>query len=262
MLMPPLLGKLDQSSFFIFAAADAVYFDTHARALINSISINTPHLGCHIHIYNPRQDQIDFCNRPGVSCTYEYPTDDQFAQVTTYWQTRSDFSNDRQRQQFKKGQTLGAQALNQLIKQTYYACARFTRLAEILAPGQRCLAVDVDGLVRAPFDHNLGSADFYLYQKPKDGTHLAGAMLFNGTAGSSAFLQHYAHQLRDSIEQNDLYWFLDQFILDQLVPHYRSGLLPMSYIDWAMKPDSAIWSAKGKRKELDIFKHEQLKYLK
>ena len=35
----------------------------------------------------------------------------------------------------------------------------------------------------------------------------------------------------------------------------------MSYIDWAMKSDSAIWSAKGKRKELDVFKQEQRKYL-
>jgi hypothetical protein len=35
----------------------------------------------------------------------------------------------------------------------------------------------------------------------------------------------------------------------------------MSYIDWAMREDSAIWSAKGKRKELEIFKKEQDKYL-
>jgi hypothetical protein len=59
----------------------------------------------------------------------------------------------------------------------------------------------------------------------------------------------------------ELYWFLDQLILDQIVPKYRKGLLPMSYIDWAMKPESPIWSAKGPRKELDIFKKEQQKYL-
>jgi hypothetical protein len=50
-------------------------------------------------------------------------------------------------------------------------------------------------------------------------------------------------------------------ILDQLVPLYQKGLLPMSYIDWAMRDESAIWSAKGKRKELEIFKEEQRKYL-
>jgi hypothetical protein len=106
----------------------------------------------------------------------------------------------------------------------------------------------------------LGTEDFYLYEKPKDGTHLAGAILFNGQPQSNAFLQEYAAELKTNIEQNELYWFLDQLILDQLVPKYCKGLLPMSYIDWAMRAESPIWSAKGKRKELDIFKQEQRKY--
>jgi hypothetical protein len=63
------------------------------------------------------------------------------------------------------------------------------------------------------------------------------------------------------MDQDDLYWFLDQIVLDQLVPQYHKGLLPMSYIDWAMRNESAIWSAKGKRKELEIFKQEQRKYI-
>jgi hypothetical protein len=85
--------------------------------------------------------------------------------------------------------------------------------------------------------------------------------LLNGTAGTHEFLQKYAQQLRLSIQADDIYWFLDQVLLDQLVPIYRKGLLPMSYIDWAMRDESAIWSAKGKRKELDVFKQEQRKYL-
>lgn len=260
--MPPLQGKMSHDKFFLFAAADPVYFDVHARPLIASIQANTPNYGVHIHIYNPRSDQVEFCNRPGVSCTYETLDSRIFDDVTQHWLTRRDFANERQRQMYKKGQTLGIHELRKLVQQTYYACARFVRLAEILPVGQQCLAIDVDGLVRRPFGHQLGDADFYLYEKPKDGTHLAGAMLFNGTGRANDFLQHYAQQLKSSIEQNDLYWFLDQLILDQLVPLYRKGLLPMSYIDWAMKPDSAIWSAKGKRKELDIFKQEQTKYLK
>jgi hypothetical protein len=123
------------------------------------------------------------------------------------------------------------------------------------------LSIDVDGLVRGQFVDQLGTEDFYLYEKPKDGTHLAGALLFNGTSGSHDFLQKYANQLRASINKDDLYWFLDQVLLDQLVPQYHKGVLPMSYIDWAMREDSSIWSAKGKRKELEVFKQEQRKYL-
>jgi hypothetical protein len=262
MKLPPLLGNLDQNKFFIYAAADTVYFDLHARPLINSIIANTPNYGVHIHIYDPTPDQIDFCRRlTTVTCTYEILDDTVFHQAAEYWLSRSTFSNDRQRQMHKKGQKLGRDELLKLIRQTYYACGRFVRLAELLRPGQRCLSIDVDGLVRMPFDYQLGTEDFYLYEKPKDGTHLAGAILFNGTAGAHTFLQEYARRLRASMDQDDLYWFLDQFILDQLVPNYRKGLLPMSYIDWAMRDESAIWSAKGKRKELAIFKQEQQKYL-
>jgi len=260
MILPPLQGSLNQNKFFVYAAADTLYFDTHAKPLINSILVNTPDIGCHIHIYNPRQDQIEFCNRPGVSCTYETLDPVDFDPVTRYWTSRTVFLNDRQRQMFKKGQTLGTEELSKLIKQTYYACVRFVRLAEILQPNQRCLALDVDGLVRKSFTHELGNDDFYLYRKPKDGTHLAGALLFNGKPGTNNFLQQYATLLRKNINENELYWFLDQLILDQLVPAYQAGLLPMSYIDWAMRDDSSIWSAKGKRKELDLFKQEQGKY--
>ena len=260
MIIPPINGNCNQQDFFIFAAADTVYFDVHAKALINSVLANATDVGCHIHIYDPRPDQIEFCNRSRVSCTYETTSPTEFNHVAAYWTDRTNFANDRQRQMFKKGQTLGSAELLKLIKQTYYACTRFVRLAEILQPGQRCLALDVDGLVRKSFDYQLGDSDFYLYRKPKDGTHLAGALLFNGLPGSNNFLQQYAQVLRKNIQENELYWFLDQVVLDELVPLYNVGLLPMSYIDWAMRGESAIWSAKGKRKELEVFKREQQKY--
>lgn len=261
MIIPPLLGNLDQPNFFIYAAADSTYFDQHAVPLINSVLANTPNIGVHIHIYDPRPDQLEFCrSRTGVSVTYEMLDPVQFNKVTARWLKRTEFSNDRQRQMYKKGRVFGEQTLNLLVRQTYYACARFIRLAELIRPNQRCLAIDVDGLVRGPFDYHLGEADFYLYEKPKDGTHLAGALLLNGTPGSDEFIKKYAQALGSAIDQDDIYWFLDQLILDQLVPQYRKGLLPMSYIDWAMRPESAIWSAKGKRKELEIFKEEQRKY--
>ena len=263
MLLPPVQGSLSQEKFFIYAAADAVYFDLHARPLIKSVLANTPEYGVHIHIYDPRPDQIDFCNSyPGVSCTYEYLNDQEFDLVCTQWQTRTEYDNDRQRQMAKKGRVNGPVELKRLIKQTYYACTRFIRLAELLPKGGRCLSIDVDGLVRGAFEHVLGGKpDFFLYEKPKDSTHLAGAILFNGKHGSHAFLQEYAAAIKHAIEQKDIYWFLDQLVLDQLVPKYRKGLLPMSYIDWAMRAESPIWSAKGPRKELAVFKQEQQKYL-
>lgn len=259
MILPTIQGQNSQSGFFIYAAADEKYFDLYAKPLINSVLANTPEYGIHLHIYNPREDQIEFCNKPGVSCTYEYVNDSEFVKIRDLWFQRTIFDNDRQRQMRKKGETLGANELLKLVRQTYFACTRFIRLSEI-KKDLPCLAIDVDGLVRKSFSYNLdGNADFYLYEKPKDGSHLAGALLFNSQQ-SNKFLEEYSAELLTSIEQNDLYWFLDQVILDKLVPKYKKGLLPMSYIDWAMRPDSSIWSAKGKRKELEIFIQEQRKY--
>jgi hypothetical protein len=261
MNLPPLEGTLNQSSFFVYAAADRLYFDTHGKPLINSVIQNSPDLGVHVHIYDPTDEQLSFCqNKSQVSVTWEHTDPMAFEQVCTEWISRTRFDNDRQRQMWKKGQSGGRLEMLKLIKQTYYACMRFARLAEILPQGQRCLEIDVDGLVRAPFSIDLGDCDFYLYEKPKDGTHLAGAILFNGKPGTHDFLQAYGSAMRENISGNDIYWFLDQVVLDQLVPRYRKGLLPMSYIDWAMRPDSAIWSAKGKRKELQVFKNEQSRY--
>jgi len=261
MQLPPLQGNLDQPGFFLYAVADSVYFDIHARPLINSITTNTPQHGVHIHIYDPAPGQVEFCrSRPGVSCTFENTDPVEFQKAVQAWHARADFANDRQRQMHKKGQRQSPAEFEKLVRATYYACMRFVRLAQLLRPGQRCLELDVDGLVRAPFETNLGDEDLYLYEKTKDGTHLAGAILFNGKAGTHEFVQEYGKAIRMAIEANDIYWFLDQVVLDQIVPRYRKGLLPMSYIDWAMREDSAIWSAKGPRKELDVFKQEQAKY--
>lgn len=258
MNIPELQGNLSHSNFFIYAAADPVYFDSYARPLIKSIQANAPNYGCHIHIYNPRPDQLEFCQRHSVSHTWEQVTG--FDQVAQKWLTRSVFNNERQRQMYSKGQTMGIAQLRQLVANTYYACMRFVRLAQILPQGQKCLSLDVDGLVRRKFSHELGNCDFYLYEKPKDHSHLAGAILFNGTNGSTDFLNQYATELRNSIDADDLYWFLDQVVLDHIVPQYKKGLLPMSYIDWSMADSSAIWSAKGKRKDLAVFVNELKKY--
>jgi hypothetical protein len=74
-------------------------------------------------------------------------------------------------------------------------------------------------------------------------------------------IQQLAAAIKHEIEADNIYWFLDQHCLDRLIPGFNRGLLPISYVDWHMRPDSAIWSAKGKRKELEIFKKELGRYL-
>jgi hypothetical protein len=267
MNIPPLQGKLEQSNFFIYAAADAGYFDHYGIPLINSIIQNTSH-GVHLHLYNPRPDQILFCQQHNrVSVTWETVTDQQFQSAFDFWSPDviPDPYMGRKRKMLglKQYELKGndRESLRIWLWKTYYACMRFVRIAELVQTPTRFLEIDVDGVVRKDFDYNLSGHDFYLYQKAKGG-HLAGSILFTESSQSLNFLKELGQVILKEISQDNIYWFLDQHSLDNIIPKYNRGLLPINYIDWHMQPDSAIWSAKGKRKELDIFQQELKRYMK
>jgi hypothetical protein len=71
MIIPPLLGNLDQPEFFLYAAGDQEYFKDFGPALIRSVQTNTTH-GLHLHLYNPTAEQIQYCrSQSRVSVTFE-----------------------------------------------------------------------------------------------------------------------------------------------------------------------------------------------
>lgn len=268
MQISSLQGNIDQQNFFIYAAADAEYFEKYGKPLINSVTRNTD-FGVHLHLYNPSTEQIGFCHdHDRTSVTWEYVTQDQFQDAFDFW--RQDtlpepfMSHKRKMLGLKQYQLTGndLESLNRWLWKTYYACMRFVRLAEIIVEPRRFLAIDVDGLIRAPFTYMLPGdpkTDVYLYEKEKGG-HLAGAMLFTERKTGINFIQDLANSIRAEIEKDNIYWFLDQHCLDRVLVNYRKGTLPISYIDWRMNPSSAIWSAKGKRKDLAAFVQELRKY--
>ena len=81
-----------------------------------------------------------------------------------------------------------------------------------------------------------------------------------GSSAGYQFLQEYSIQLKKCTEHDQLYWGLDQDLLDQIVPKYRWSQLPAEMIDWEMQQRSCVWTAKGTRKNLEIFINEQKKY--
>lgn len=261
MILNSLEGQKPDSQYLLYAAADQIYFDLYARPLIKSAAKNCSQIPVHIHVYDPLPAQLQWASQqPNLTVTWEIVDHAGLAKIAKRWSKRKVFANERQSQMYKKSQLVDHCEFQKLINNTYYACVRFVRLAEILPPYTTCLSLDVDGLVRSGFSMDLPEQDIYCYEKPKDGTHLAGALLFQPHVGSRQFLSEYAELIRQAVVNGDLYWFLDQVTLDHLIPQYRKGLLPMSYIDWAMRPNSAIWSAKGRRKDLEIFKRESAKY--
>ena len=269
MIIPPLQGKLEQDSFFIYAAADRGYFEQFGRALINSIVRNAQDTGIHLHLYNPTSEQVEFCQRsPRVSVTWETFTTADLRTAIDYW-SRTDLSEpdaSRRTKMLCMKQFADSDDVARWIHKTYYACMRFVRLAELIDQPQRFLAIDVDGLVRKNFAQKFAddqNYDFYLYQKMKKGQpsgHLAGSILYTEKPAALDLIKLMGNKIRNEITKDNIYWFLDQHVLDEVAAKYRRGLLPIDYIDWHMKPDSAIWTAKGKRKELEVFKNELRKY--
>jgi hypothetical protein len=274
MNIPAIHGGVDQSRFFIYAAADSVYFDLYGIPLINSVLRNTD-FGIHLHLFDPTPAQIEFCqNRDRVSVSYEYLSHDQFDSAFALWH-REDLPDPWRS---RKTKMLGLKQFSRnddlrlWLRKTYYACMRFVRLDELITTPVRFLEIDIDGVVRSKFQITFeddGGCDFYLYEKEKRDKitgqihktgHLAGAILYTDKPQARQFITDMSTRLHHEISADNIYWFLDQNVLDELVPRYRRGLLPMNYIDWRMQPHSAIWTAKGKRKDLEVFKQEIAKY--
>ena len=264
MNLPTLQGNLDQPGFFLYAAGDTEYFRDFGPSLIRSVQINTAH-GLHLHLYNPTVEQIQYCrSQSQISLTYEYVDEDLFDTAAHAWQRPpSDPALlDRYRRihtAMKKG---GDSSLRQRIQRTYFACARFIRLAQLVKPTDVFFAMDIDAVVRQPVPDLSNLQDFYIHHiSGRKARYLAGGMYFPRTNRGYEFLQQYATVLKQNIQQDSLYWGIDQDVLDTIVPGYRWGQLPEDYIDWEMQPRSFVWTAKGTRKNLEVFVNEQKKYI-
>ena len=260
MQLPELKGNISVDGFFIFAACDEHYFDDFAPALINSVQKNTGQ-AIHLHIFNPRPDQLDFCRVKSISYTYEFVSLDLFSSAANRWNV--EYSNEPLSSQ--KLRTLTAMSkgkdvsIQDRMRKTYYACARFIRLDTLTKNNDKFLAIDVDAVVRKPIQ-SLSDKNFFIHHiSGKKARFLAGGLYSPG--GAKNFLQEYSKELQSYIVKDYIYWGLDQDILDLIVPKYEWGQLPADMIDWNMTPQGTIWTAKGTRKDLAVFVNEKQKYI-
>ena len=254
MKLPTITGSCRYTDFFIYSACDEYYFDEFGRAFVNSIHANstTP---VHLHLFNPRLDQLAWCDQRNVSVTYEHVPVELFDIATT--NLSKSLHYERTLTAMRKSNDT---AIIDRMQKTYYACARFIRLASCV--NSCVLAVDIDAIVRqhvVPLEKNC---DFYLHRIfGKKARCLAGGIQLNNTSGANGFIQEYAGRLQLMLESDQIHWGVDQDLLDEIVPKYKHGQLPMRLIDWNMDVASTIWTAKGTRKSLDVFVNEQKKYI-
>lgn len=255
MILPPLQGTCNQQSFYIYAACDVNYFDEFGHEFISSIKRNTT-AGIHIHLFNPRQEQIEYCHAQNVSVTWEDAPLSLFEQAV-----------NTQLESTQLNRTLNAMgkgkdnSIFERMQKTYYACTRFVRLQEVFTGTIPVLELDIDAVVRRPLVDLLNDCDFYVHRiTGKRARFLAGGLWLIPNSRSSEFLKEYSEQLQSYIARDYIYWGLDQDLLDPIVPKYNYKHLPITYIDWNMHPDSIVWTAKGARKDLEKFVNEKQLY--
>lgn len=255
MQIPELQGTVVPRDFVVYAACDTAYFDQFAQTFCRSVQQTGGH-AVHLHIFNPHADQLDCCKDLGILHTWEYVGQHLFAPATAWLLNAGGEQLRRSQVAMTKSDDI---VLDQRVAKTYYACARFIRLAELKRQYGTVFACDIDAVMRRPVPQLDSQYDFYIHQIfGNKARFLAGGLYLN--PGSEDFLQAYAAVLRQHIEQDRLYWSLDQDVLDPLVPRYNYGQLPDAMIDWNMRPDSVIWTAKGARKNNPAFVNEQQKY--
>lgn len=253
MILPRVHGQNTQREFYIYAACDSAYFDQFAPALINSILTNTQQ-GLHLHLFNPRDDQIKQCQQSRISATWEFVTNKH---IDPFVENYSNLTEEQQRRTQKSMEKGKDQNIAERMIKTYYACVRFIRLYEQF--NVPTLAIDVDAVVRNGIPKLSNDADFYIHKVTgKDPRYLAGGLYLNASAKN--FLTAYAVTLKNQIEQNYLYWSVDQDMLGHVVPLYNHRPLPPELINWEMDDRAIIWTAKGTKKDNLKFITEQKKY--
>lgn len=254
MIIPNSYGNLPDVPFFVYAACDEHYFDEFGKCFAVSAQANSK-VPVHLHLFNPRPDQLDFCHARSISVTYEYVTLDLFENAANALSRQESPQLKSTLTAMSKGSD---STIVERIQKTYYACARFMRLAELQSSA---LLLDVDAVVRKPIPTLGNEHDIHLHRIfGKKARCLAGAIYINNTANGQQFIKDYANALMSTITQDRIYWGVDQDLLDTVVSNYNHGQLPTSLIDWNMQPDSVIWTAKGTRKSLEVFVNEQKKY--
>lgn len=202
------------SGNFFYFAADTIYFNLYGQALALSLLKHAPWANVHVHLYNPTEPQKSWCREKNVSFTEE--------------------TIDTDHPEFN----------------TLCACIRFIRIPEIFSPTARILSFDCDVIANnnIPIEKFMASTNTSQVTIRKGNKSLASAISF----GNDQFRDEYREQLLFHFNKDQIYWFLDQDILDRMMQEGKIQQLSSEWTSTKMTPDRMIWTAKGARKTENI----------
>jgi len=262
--MPTLFGNLPDSDSLFYIAADENYFNDYGKALANSIRTYF-NLEIHFHLYNPSKETLDYCKNRNYSVSYEYFSHQFVERAFEYYKlpNRDIEINRRRDKMIKLGEDI-EKIRSELVK-TYYACARFVRLHQLLTRPTYIIMLDTDSLVRKSFPLPDNQYDIHIFEKTHskhvDYTqHLASTIFYTGTLASRRLIRDHANLILEEFKKDTFYWFLDQETLDIVIQKYRKNPLLQEFVDFEFSNHSHIWCAKGPRKNLTLWHREITKF--
>jgi hypothetical protein len=211
-----------QAGNFFYFAADSKYFDAYGKALALSLLKHAPWAKVHVHLYNPSPDQRIWCDQRKISFTEDI----------------IDESNPEFR--------------------TLCACIRFIRISEIFDQSARVISFDCDVIANNTIDKDIFFEDTETSSITirKGGKSLASAISF----GLDTFRDEFRKRLLNHFEKDEIYWFLDQDVLDAMMRESPLRQLNPAWTSTKMTPDRMIWTAKGDRKNANVQYVNLLKY--
>ena len=264
MKIPELHGQFESTDTVFYIASDEKYFNIYGKPLISSIRANFSY-PIHCHVYNPSEETLGLCKKIGISVTYEFFSEDLILKAYDFYKfdtTESEYSRRRSKM-IKLGEDV--EKIRTELVRTYYACARFIRLDQILSKPTYVIMLDTDSLVRKQFVLPKNNFDIHIFEKTHKKhvpytQHLASTIFYTGTDRSLELIRQHSKLISEEFDKDTFYWFLDQETLDVAIQKFKKNPLNKQFVDFEMNKNSYIWCAKGQRKFTKIYLDEIKKY--
>lgn len=198
------------SGNYFFFAADNIYFDLYGKALALSLKKHAPWANIHVHFYNRTDEQAKWCDNKKISHTNDVL--------------------DRNHPEFR----------------TLCACVRFIRIPEIFEQEARILSFDCDVIANntIPIEKFLTDTETSRVTLKKGNRALASTVTF----GNDNFRNEFREKLLHHFSIDNIYWFLDQDLLDEMIAEKKLDTMFLEWTGTKMSPHQMIWTAKGERK--------------
>ena len=213
MKLPQIQGDLGITKNSFYFGCDSLYFTKYGMVLANSLRIHAPWANIHCHIFNPTDEQLNWCKQKNLSVSYEF--------------------------------------IDSTIRElnTYYACVRFIRVLEIFDSTAKIISLDCDSIAIHPLPEQKFIKDTQstkVFWRTKGNKSLASTVLF----GPDNVRVEYAKKLLTAFKNDSYKWFLDQNVMDEMISKNEFGIT--TDVTWGStslkKKEGLIWTGKGDKK--------------